>query len=94
MTLQYIRCEGCDSTILVGIVGRDVRNTPRSSGVYEDSPFIAIDKPSIENSPKILTFVDCPKCGKECKVRNMSDDSVTEKYIEKQLEEKGLVEND
>ena len=68
-SLQFTSCE-CGKMYLVGINRKDIRNSPRSGGDYEGTPYIALDNPTIEKSPKLPEKVECKNCGKICEVKS------------------------
>ncbi len=61
-TLHFI--SHCDSTLLVGIDGKDIRESETSGGKLDDTPYMAIGNDEIEKAPDLPEQVKCPKCGK------------------------------
>jgi len=66
-TLQFIHCNKCDTSWLVGIDGKDI--TVNGSG---GDNFIAFGNDEIESAPKISKTKPCKKCGKRCKVKSVT----------------------
>ena len=67
--LQYIHCDNCDATYLVGIGGRST-DKKGSGGNMEGVPYVAFGCDELKDSAKVVAgnLRPCPKCGRECTV--------------------------
>ena len=63
MTLQFIHCERCDKTWLVGIDGKEVFHSSTNDGILMGKYFM-------EKVLDVSEQVKCMKCGTPCKVRD------------------------
>lgn len=63
MSLQFIHCESCDKTWLVGIDGKKVSHSSVNGGIFMGKPFM-------EGVLNVSEQVKCMKCGRPCRVKD------------------------
>lgn len=63
--LQFVTCKNCNSSYMVGFMGKDVRRQKLNGGKCEGIPYVAIGCNEIIDSPKIKSgeVIPCPHCG-------------------------------
>lgn len=46
-SIETISCKKCNKSYLVGVEGRDIRNAQKSTGDFQNTPFMAIGNDEI-----------------------------------------------
>ena len=64
--MQFTDCENCRKMYLVGVDGKDIRDSKTSGGKIGNVPYMAIGNEEIEKAKKIPDKVPCKNCGNMC----------------------------
>jgi len=69
--LQITNCKNCGKDYLVGIDGKDIRQSETSGGEYDRIPFMAIGNEEMEEAPILANDkIPCKNCGILCELKN------------------------
>lgn len=79
--LQITDCKKCGKQYVVGINGKDIRNSETSGGKAGDIPFMAIGNDELEKAKYLSELIDCKNCGNICEVINMRSEPPNEVKI-------------
>lgn len=76
-TLQFVTCPVCNSSYLVGIKGKDIRQVKTEGGMFGDTPFMAIGHDQMDGITKTIREGDViPSpcgCGADVVVHNAGE---------------------
>lgn len=66
--LHITDCKKCGKQHVVGINGKDIRDSKTSGGKAGDIPFMAIGNDELEKAKALPEEVECKNCGTLCKI--------------------------